>query len=85
VSYRHGTLSAYRNHGCRCTRCTDAQAMSSRRNRLSRLSSGRLSHGSRSAYDAGCRCGQCRSARIEAYGRLASEYPQQRATEGIAA
>jgi hypothetical protein len=77
VSIIHGTYSAYGRHHCRCDKCRDAHNERVRRNRADRLASGRLSHGTRAAYDCGCRCAPCRAARTGAYNRLASERPQR--------
>lgn len=68
----HGTYTMYFRKECRCWRCRDYQSGRVRRNRAARLAAGRLSHGTRSAYDAGCRCIPCRGARQEAYQRLES-------------
>jgi hypothetical protein len=70
----HGTITAYRNHGCRCEECRATQAAYNRRNRATRLDTGSLSHGTRSAYDAGCRCDECRLARSIAYRVVTTEY-----------
>lgn len=48
-----------------CTTCK-------RENRTKRFQEGRIRHGSRSGYDAGCRCGPCASARRAAYPREAA-------------
>lgn len=69
----HGTYAAYFWRDCRCTACATYQSARNARNRADRLASGRLSHGARSAYDAGCRCEPCKEARREAYRRLSSE------------
>lgn len=63
---RHGTYSAYAYSGCRCTKCVDYQRTRVAKNRADRLTSGRLSHGTCSAYDAGCRCEPCTVIRAEA-------------------
>lgn len=61
--YAHGTSTAYDRCGCRCEVCRGWQAHRVRRNRKARLAAGRLTHGTRSAYDAGCRCPACKDAR----------------------
>jgi hypothetical protein len=66
ASIRHGTESAYEWHDCRCDRCRLRHNERVRRNRAERLAAGRLTHGTRSAYDAGCRCDQCRVAKADA-------------------
>lgn len=63
---KHGTYSTYARGACRCDLCVTQQRERVRANRADRLASGRLSHGTRSAYDAGCRCDLCRRARVEA-------------------
>ena len=67
---RHGTYTAYFWYWCRCGRCREYQNKRVARNRAARLATGNLSHGTRSAYDAGCRCGICKTARNEAWKRL---------------
>lgn len=71
----HGTAYTYQTLGCRCDVCVLAfrarKGRLCKANRLDRLRSGRLSHGTRSAYDAGCRCGPCREVRRAAYRREA--------------
>ena len=73
MSITHGSVAGYDWHGCRCTRCTETHSSRVRRNRADRLAAGQLSHGTRSAYDAGCRCEACKQARRAAYIRLGSE------------
>lgn len=65
----HGKATAYEKDGCRCEACTDRHNERVAKNRADRLASGRLNHGSRSAYDAGCRCDACKGARRAAAGR----------------
>ena len=65
-SYRHGTYTGYAHYGCRCDKCRLYQIERVRRNRADRLAAG-VNHGTRSGYDAGCRCGVCFSARLAAY------------------
>jgi hypothetical protein len=72
-SFVHGTYNAYFWGECRCTLCREGQRQRVARNRAERLASGSLSHGTRSAYDAGCRCEPCKDARRAAYQRLDSE------------
>jgi hypothetical protein len=75
MSYRHGTYTAYFRHWCRCDACRTYQADRIRRIRADQLATGRLSHGLRSAYDAGCRCEPCRTVK-----RLAdARYRERRA------
>lgn len=64
----HGTVTGYRNHGCRCADCRKAHAEANRRNREDRLASGRLNHGTRSALDAGCRCVACKATKATHLG-----------------
>lgn len=59
----HGTYSRYARQGCRCATCKERQRQRVAANRADRLATGRLNHGTRSAYDAGCRCKDCRRAR----------------------
>lgn len=66
TSYTHGTYTGYYWHKCRCSKCTEYQRTRVARNRADRLASGRLSHGTRSAYDAGCRCEPCLAVRVDA-------------------
>jgi hypothetical protein len=58
---RHGTINGYRCDGCRCADCTEAKRLYTREQRRAYLASGRINHGTASAWDAGCRCGQCRA------------------------
>ena len=69
-SFIHGTYQAYFWHDCRCDLCREYQRARVARNRTARRAAGNLDHGTRSAYDAGCRCQPCRNARREAYIRL---------------
>lgn len=73
----HSPIAGYERHGCRCDACVAGHNARVRENRRQRLAEGRLSHGTRSAYDAGCRCEDCGKARREAYTRL-REYERQR-------
>lgn len=70
---QHGTYTRYARMGCRCPMCREYQRAKVERSRAARLAAGSLSHGTRSAYDAGCRCSDCSAARRDAYKRLASE------------
>lgn len=67
MSYIHGTYAAYFKHKCRCVACSAYQNGRNARNRADRKASGRLNHGTRSAYDAGCRCGACLDVRQARY------------------
>lgn len=61
--------NTYQRYGCRCHGCRAAHNERVRQNRADRLATGRLNHGTRSAYDAGCRCkgpGSCSAARLAA-------------------
>lgn len=69
----HGTYRRYWIDKCRCEACREYQRARVARSRAERLARGELTHGKRSAYDAGCRCDQCRDARREARVRL-NEY-----------
>lgn len=69
MSYRHGTYVAYAKHHCRCDKCREQQRSRVARNRKDRKKSGRLNHGTRSAYDCGCRCASCLAIRAEIYER----------------
>jgi hypothetical protein len=68
-SYVHGTNYAYEYAGCRCDQCCAFQRERVARNRADRLADGRLTHGTRSAWDAGCRCLACLDRRRAAYPR----------------
>jgi hypothetical protein len=70
MSFTHGTASGYERHGCRCDLCRANHNERVARNRADRLASGPLSHGTRSAYDAGCRCAACMEDRRRAYAEL---------------
>lgn len=60
--------------GCRCGVCREAKRLYERKRRAERLASGDLHHGTRHGYDSGCRCVDCRIARIKAYYRNPGEY-----------
>ena len=66
MSGDHGTYSMYARKGCRCDDCREYQRARVAKNRADRLASNRLNHGSRSSYDAGCRCKLCRETRTNA-------------------
>lgn len=61
----HGA-NTYKRGECRCEICKAGHRDWTRANRKARLETGRLNHGTRSAYDAGCRCFTCRRAKSEA-------------------
>lgn len=62
----HGVSpSLYDRHGCRCGPCRKAHNDRVRRNRAARRKNP-VSHGTRSSYDAGCRCEACRLVRQQA-------------------
>ena len=52
--------------------CREAARAYRRANRAKRLAAGTLNHGTRTAYDCGCRCLQCLDARKAIYKRLRS-------------
>ena len=66
-SSKHGTYTMYARKKCRCDECRSYQNSRVSRNRAQRLADGNLSHGTRSSYDAGCRCTSCSRARQVAY------------------
>lgn len=53
-----------------CEGCKAHQRERVAQNRKERAESGKITHGTRSGYDAGCRDDCCRSKRLEAYSRL---------------
>lgn len=59
----HGTYTMYARRKCRCDECKAYQRNRVAKNRAERLATGNLTHGTRSAYDAGCRCMYCKKAR----------------------
>jgi hypothetical protein len=70
---RHGTVSGYTNHGCRCDRCSQAQSDRGRLRRRGSTSGEYVpgpdaEHGIRREYLRGCRCDECRAANA-AHGR----------------
>ncbi len=76
---RHGTSSAYTNHGCRCADCraVHATAMAEyRRNRMATpLPPDDHRHGTDTAYtNNGCRCADCRAA----HSQVAAEQRRNR-------
>jgi hypothetical protein len=60
--------NTYRNGRCRCEVCREDHRVKTAANRKARLAQGVI-HGSRSSYDAGCRCDYCLGARRLAYAR----------------
>ena len=66
---QHGTDYRYTRLGRRCPMCVENHRARIAAERKARLDAGRLNHGTRSAYDAGCRCDECRAARRRAYER----------------
>lgn len=62
----HGTYTMYARRKCRCDKCRGYQRARVAKNRADRLKTGNLSHGSRSSYDAGCRCLACKKSRADA-------------------
>jgi hypothetical protein len=52
---RHGSIHGYRNDGCRCIHCKAAKKHYERERRAAYLAGDWVSHGTRSAWDAGCR------------------------------
>lgn len=72
----HG-IGGYRS-GCKCVICRAANALRVARNRARRAADpDRLSHGTRSAYDAGCRCEPCTDERRIAYLREGGYRPHR--------
>lgn len=65
---KHGTYSTYFRRKCRCEECRAYQRERVAKNRADRLARG-VVHGSRSSYDAGCRCIPCLKARRKIYPR----------------
>lgn len=61
-------------HGCRCEVCREAKRLYEKQRRAERLATGDIHHGTRHGYDSGCRCVDCRIARIHAYYRNPGEY-----------
>jgi hypothetical protein len=53
--------------GCDSAACREESRRWVTRNRVERMASGRLSHGTISAYDCGCRCDKCRRASSRKY------------------
>lgn len=59
----HGTVWGYKGYKCRCDACTKAKTDYERAYRARALKKGRLTHGTISGYNIGCRCDQCATAR----------------------
>jgi hypothetical protein len=87
----HGSASSYRSGLCREECCREPHRIATAQNRAERLKAGRINHGTRSGYDAGCRCPACRGARSAAHvrasqraaaARNATAQPGQDATVG---
>lgn len=74
----HGSASTYRSGLCRDECCREPHRIATAKNRADRLKSGRLNHGTRSGYDAGCRCPDCRGARAAAHIRASQRAAQAR-------
>lgn len=67
---RHGAMRGGYLRGCRCSECRGVNAERVRRNRERRQADpSRLNCGTRSAYDAGCRCEACLLLRQSVYWR----------------
>ena len=74
---RHGTVTAYNNHGCRCPRCTEAArvARAAWRASLQDRPSAEIPHGTWSGYaNWGCRCNDCKAAAALIRERQRSDY-----------
>ena len=68
----HGTYTRYKYHKCRCKRCRAAIALyvtEYRERNMNSKSLPNLTHGTRSAYNNGCRCEDCAKANRE-YAKL---------------
>lgn len=66
---RHGTITAYAHHGCRCDRCKAANRHAQQEARDRRRTGGipEHVHGSENGYsNYRCRCKRCRTAHAEA-------------------
>jgi hypothetical protein len=64
---KHGTVSRYRYHKCRCDDCRRANRLLKRRERHEgqdgpEFGMKTAQHGTRSKYVRGCRCGLCKEA-----------------------
>ena len=75
---QHGTYAGWswhdRHNVPACDACREAKREYVRAQRAASLAAGRLTHGRRSTFDAGCRCGQCRAVRQVAYVTNPGEY-----------
>jgi hypothetical protein len=75
--FKHGTIAAFADRGCRCLRCCGA--FSRNRDAATEMrgafgwgqqGSGRVRHGTINAYNnRGCRCDECKAAGREYYAR----------------
>ena len=65
----HGTYTRYKYHDCRCRRCKTAVAAYVKAYREKDSGDKLLTHGTRSAYNCGCRCEDCAFANRE-YAKL---------------
>jgi hypothetical protein len=68
---RHGTVTGYSNHDCRCASCREAWRVWSAQRRRRRgvptwaehvAALPKRKHGRRGTYAKGCRCDECREA-----------------------
>lgn len=74
IVIRHGTVTAYRDYGCRCRRCRNAHAVTTGRTRAAAAAKGLAPddprHGTLNGYDHyGCRCPSCKAAKAVAHRR----------------
>lgn len=81
---KHGTVSEYNNHGCRCDLCREANKSYRRARRLSyKENKNRIPrHGTRNEYsNYGCRCEECRKA----YSDIQKRHKESRRARGLVA
>ncbi len=81
---RHGTVSEYNNHKCRCAPCREANREYRRKRRTLYIADKERTpdHGTRNEYsNYGCRCDKCR----EAYSIYQKNNKAARAARGLSA
>jgi hypothetical protein len=87
---RHGTVSRYNDHGCRCSDCREAiRAQAITRREVTQANGGThpgpITHGRSGYINYSCRCETCRAGHRACIGRLRTDrYAATAANGGVA-